>query len=189
MQDRMMLFREKFEELVAVSTPFSSHPMATHLVPRDGKSREFEDLKKEVAYLAGLAEPGIVETNTHINTTSQGGQTVRLSPVAAWLAVTQPRPPLTADDVTAAAAAAEGRLQVQKEERERTEGTLAWKISKIIGWPAKVRELAGFSQGSVAGKATVWSLSAVLFALTTGVAACIIFALIFAVGSIRILGT
>ena len=169
MQERMAAFRDKFEELASLCTPFSSQWIASHLVPLDGKEDEVGHLKAEVAYLSGLAEPGIVQANSYISGTLDNGQSIRLSPTAAWLTVMQPKPLMNADDVITACRGAEGRLQTQAEAQRRVENSMAWRLARVIGWPRSVRELAGFTAGSRAGKATVWSISAVMFALVTGI--------------------
>ncbi len=185
MRDRMRDFRSKFEELVAVCIPLSDMWIASHLVPRDGRKEEVETLKQELAYLGGLAEPGVVEANAYIRTETETRTPMVLSPAAAWLSTMQPKPMLSADDVLSACRSAEGRLQVMAEERASVEGCLAWKLACLIGWPRSVRDLAGFTAASRAGRATVWTLSGLLFALATGVLGSFLFAIIVATAGIR----
>lgn len=160
--------------------------IASHLSPLEGNEERVKELQAEVSYLSGLAEPGVAQTNTYISATMENGASMKISPVAAWLACMQPKPLLNADNIVTACRSAEGRLQVQGEEQKRLEGSLAWGVARVIGWPRKVRELAGFKAESRAGKATVWTLSGLLFALITGVAGSFIYAIVIGVTNIDI---
>lgn len=108
-----------------------------------------------------------------------------MSPAAAWLSVMQPKPMLSPDDVLSACRSAEGRLQVFAEERASVERGLAWKLARLIGWPRRGRALAGFPAASRAGRATVWTLSGLLFALATGVLGSFLFAMIVSAAAIK----
>lgn len=185
MQARLQQFSKIFEELTESCTPYSDQWIASHLVPKDGNAEKVAAIKSELAYLAGLAEPSVVQTNAYIRTQTEAGQSITLSPVASWLTVMQPKPMIHAEDVISACRGAEGRLQIQAEDRARVEGTLAWKLAQVIGWPRRVRELAGFATGSAAAKATQWGLSGILFALVTGVVASAIWGIITAAMAVK----
>ena len=168
-------FRVKFEELMTHYTTFGPGPagawqvprgwpgpVGAWQVPREGHDEQIAALTPEVAKLAGRGQMGIHHSNNYIQTQDENGRPVPLNPVKAWLVVTQPKPMLAKEDIVAACLSAEGHLETMAEDARARESTWAYKVARVIGWPAQVRDMAGLAPDSRQGKATVWSIGAIM---------------------------
>ncbi|WP_120520501.1 hypothetical protein [Arthrobacter celericrescens] len=171
-------FRERLAELLDHTTAFGAGPAGSWQVPKEGSEAEFKRLRGEVSVLAGSAQEGIAVTNSFVRTEDERGREQVLNPVASWLVITQPKPMLLPEDVLGACQLAEGRLRSMAVRTKRDERSLAGRVAAFIGWPRRVRELAGFPEKSAAGKATQYGLTAFLWAVVTGIPASAAWALI-----------
>ncbi|MBG6085828.1 hypothetical protein [Zhihengliuella flava] len=177
MLDRLAAFRKRFEqlhELCEVGTGMYTGGYG-YMWARDGHEDDVKEIKIDLGRLAGLAEPAIAATQSYV-LTEVHGQVQNLSPVSAWLTCMQPRPALGPEDILMACRSAEGRLTVLIEDRKKVEGTFAWKIARLIGWPKRVRDLAGLTADSAGGRATVYGLGALMFGALASVIGSIIWA-------------
>lgn len=164
-------FRLMLEEFLTHCVTFGPSPAGMWEVSRDGHEAEFDRLKSELSVLAGAAQSGILVTNSFVGSVDSSGQRAILNPIAAWLVITQPKAMLGRDDVLGACQLTEGRLRVMEREARAVERSFSGRVAALIGWPNKVRELAGLPKDSRAGKVTQWSLSALLVGVVTSILA------------------
>jgi len=163
MGDAVQKFRETLEEFLthcATTGPWG--PIGSWEVPKDGHEIDAERLKSEVSVLAGEAQEGMAVTGSVIGTRDEFGQPKVLNPAAAWLVITQPKALLGRDDVVQAARLAEGKLRALADKAQREERSAAGRLAALIGFPSRVRELAGFPKGSRAGTAAQWGVALLL---------------------------
>lgn len=172
MGEEVRRFRLLLEEFLTHTVTSRPSPVGQWEFPLEGHEAEVTRLMGELAEVSGIAQRGASVAEAHINSSGYV-----LNPVSSWLTITQPKAMLGREDVLSACRMAEGRLSALERQARAAERTLAGKVAALIAWPRYVRELAGFEADSRAGRATVWTLSAFLFAIVTSLVASALVAL------------
>lgn len=176
MADEVRAFREKVTELVE-HTAFFGPPGIGFETPLEGQAEVVGRLRGEVSRLAGSAQVGFLVTGSLIQTARETGQLTTLNPAASWMTMMQPKAMLGREDIIEAANLAEGRLRSLARQRESEERSMAGKIAALIRFPKHVRELTGYSADSKAGRATTWSVGALMLGVSGSLVASGIWAL------------
>lgn len=130
-------------------------------------------VRKQTAEASGPAAQATANAGTLMQVAARGG-TITLNPVQAWTSSLDGSMLIEAQDVLDAARQARGILEQRFEMASLRERSMAGRVAHVLSFPMRVRDLMGYSAGSVAGKTAVGFVAALQAAIATAIATAIV---------------